>query len=130
LQSGNIIAATYNTALTPTTNFVFTNNIVPHNLYGVVGDYGVGLGMLAINTYFPGSTFGRNAIVGGLDSNFPADNYCPSSLGAVGFVDLAGRNYALALGTPYVGAGTDGKDIGVDFTAMAAAMAGAGSSPP
>src|SRR5262249_38539898 len=48
LQSGNIIAATYNTALTPTTNFVFTNNIVPHNLYGVVGDYGVGLGMLAI----------------------------------------------------------------------------------
>jgi len=50
--------------------------------------------MPAINTYFPGSTFGRNAIVAGLDSNFPADNYYPSALEAVGFVDLAGRNYA------------------------------------
>lgn len=123
LQSGNMITATYSSALTPAASFVFTNNIVPYNQYGVFGDYGVGLGMLAINAYFPGSSFARNAIVGGLASNFPADNYYPSALAAVGFVDLASRNYALAPGTPYVRAGTDGKDVGADFTAMAAAMA-------
>jgi hypothetical protein len=128
LQSGNMITATYSSALVPAASFVFTNNIVPFNQYGVFGDYGVGLGMPAINAYFPGSSFARNAVVGGLASNFPADNYYPSALGAVGFVDLANRNYVLAPGTPYVRAGTDGKDVGADFTAMAAAMA-AGSSP-
>ena len=130
LQSGNMITATYSSALVPAASFVFTNNIVPYNQYGVFGDYGVGLGMLAINAYFPGSTFARNAVVGGLASNFPADNYDPSALAAVGFADLANRNYALAPGTPYVRAGTDGKDVGADFTAMAAAMAAASSPAP
>jgi hypothetical protein len=86
--------------------------------------------MPAINTYFPGASFARNSVVGGLASNFPADNYFPSSLAAVGFVDLANHNYVLAPGTPYVGAGTDGKDVGADFTAMAAAMAAASSPAP
>jgi hypothetical protein len=86
--------------------------------------------MPAINTYFPGASFARNSVVGGLASNFPANNYFPSSLAAVGFVDLANHNYVLAPGTPYVGAGTDGKNVGVDFTAMAAATTGSpGSSP-
>lgn len=125
LQSGNIITATYSSALVPASSFVFTNNIVSNNQYGVFGDYGVGIGTTAISAYFPGSSFARNAIVGGLASNFPDNNYFPSSLAAVGFVDRANHNYALAPGTPYVRAGTDGKDVGVDFTAMAAA----GSSP-
>ena len=124
LQSGNIITATYSSALVPASSFVFTNNIVSNNQYGVFGDYGVGIGTTAISAYFPGSSFARNAIVGGLASNFPDNNYFPSSLAAVGFVDRANHNYALAPGTPYVRAGTDGKDVGVDFTAMAAATAG------
>jgi len=130
LQTGNIITATYQSGLIPSTGFQFTNNIVSYNLYGIFGDYGIGIGMPAITAYFPSSTFSRNAIVGGLASNFPADNYYPSALAAVGFVDLAGSNYALATGSPYVRAGTDGKDVGVDFTAMAAAMAGAGAAAP
>jgi predicted outer membrane repeat protein len=130
LQSGNIITATYSSALVPASSFVFTNNIVPNNQYGVFGDYGVGIGTTAISAYFPGSSFARNAIVGGLASNFPDNNYFPSSLAAVGFVDRANQNYALAPGTPYVRAGTDGKDVGVDFTAMAAATAGSPGSPP
>jgi hypothetical protein len=130
LQSGNIITATYSSALVPASSFVFTNNIVSNNQYGVFGDYGVGIGTTAISAYFPGSSFARNAIVGGLASNFPDNNYFPSSLAAVGFVDRANHNYALAPGTPYVRAGTDGKDVGVDFTAMAAAMAGSPGSPP
>jgi hypothetical protein len=130
LQSGNIITATYSSALVPASSFVFTNNIVPNNQYGVFGDYGVGIGTTATSAYFPGSSFARNAIVGGLASNFPDNNYFPSSLTDVGFVDRANHNYALAPGTPYVRAGTDGKDVGVDFTAMAAATAGSAGSPP
>jgi len=128
LQSGNIITATYSSALVPATNFVFTNNIVPYNLYGVFGDYGVGIGNTAINAYFPGSSFVRNVIVGGPASSLPTNNFFPSALSAVGFVNLASHNYVLASGTPYVRAATDGKDIGVDFTQMTAATAG--SSPP
>jgi hypothetical protein len=127
LQSANVITATYSSGLITAPTFVFTNNIVNNNLYGVFGDYGVGIGMVAINAYFPGSSFSRNAFVGGLASNYPADNYFPSALAAVGFVDLANRNYALAPATPYVRAGTDGRDVGADFTAMAAAMAGSSS---
>jgi hypothetical protein len=129
LQSGNIITATYSSALVPASSFVFTNNIVSNNQYGVFGDYGVGIGTTAISAYFPGSSFARNAIVGGGASSFPDNNYFPASLAAVGFVDLANHNYALAPGTPYVRAGTDGKDVGVDFTAMAAATAGSTGSP-
>ena len=130
LQSGNIITATYSSALVPASSFVFTNNIVSHNQFGVFGDYGVGIGMTAINAYFPGSSFSHNAIVGGLASNFPDRNYFPLALSAVGFVNLANRNYALAPGTPYARAGTDGKDIGVDFTALAAARAGSSAPSP
>jgi hypothetical protein len=128
LHSGNTITATYNRSLLTSTSFVFTNNIASYNQFGIFGDYGVGLGVPAVNAYFPGSSFTRSAIVGGSASTWPADNYYPSALSAVGFIDMAGKNYALAAGTPYVRAGTDGKDVGVDFTAMAAAMA-AGSSP-
>src|SRR5262249_23483341 len=128
LQGGNIITAAVSysgglaSAPVPAASFVFTNNIVSYNLYGVFGDAGIGPGMPAISAYFPGASFVRNAVVGGLASNFPDDNYFPSTLAAVGFVDLAGYNYALAPGTPYVGAGSDGKDVGADFVAMAAAV--------
>ena len=130
LQGGSIIIATYSTSLSQITSFVFTNNITPHNEYGIFGDYGVGSGMPAIAAYFPGGVFARNAVVGGSASSLPTDNYFPSSLAAVGFVNLAARNYALAAGTPYVRAGTDGKDLGADFNAMAAAMSAAPALEP
>jgi len=129
LQSGNMITATYSSAPVPASSFVFTNNIVPHNQYGVFGDYGVGIDAVAINAYFPGSSFARNVIVGGPASSFPDGNFFPAALSAVGFVSLATRNYALAPGTPYVRAGTDGKDVGVDFAALAAARAGSSDLP-
>jgi hypothetical protein len=127
-QSGNMMTATSSSVLVQASSFVFTNNVVPHNQYGVFGDYGVGLDMVAINAYLPGALFARNVIVGGLASSFPDGNFFPSTLSAVGFVSLATRNYALAPGTPYVRAGTDGKDVGVDFAALAAARAGSSDS--
>ncbi|HKF67222.1 MAG TPA: hypothetical protein VKB36_11845, partial [Vicinamibacterales bacterium] len=129
IHTGNLITATYSTSLHTATNFVFTNNIASNNQYGVFGDYGVGTGMAALDAYFPGSLFSRNAIVGGQAASYPVDNFLPPTLSAVGFVDLVNRNYALAPGTPYVRAGTDGKDVGVDFTAMATARPRVPSAP-
>ena len=130
LQTGNLITASYTTASIANTGFAFTNNIAPHNLYGVFGDYGIGLDLAAITVYFPGAPFQGNVVVGGNAATFPPGNFFPASLAGVGFTDLAGGNYALAAGGPYVRAGTDGKDVGVDFVALNAAMSSGGGPPP
>src|SRR5437867_84504 len=68
------------------------------------------------------STNTHNVEIGG-PGNFPTvGNFFPS-LTAVGFVDFAGGNYALAAASPYRMAATDGTDIGVDFNALNAATA-------
>src|SRR5262249_11180860 len=63
---------------------------------------------------FPSAIFVRNAIAGGDPSRYPADNLCPSTLDAVGFVDRTGGDYRLGSSSPYREAGTDGKDLGAD----------------
>src|SRR5207245_10902072 len=73
----------------PNSGFVFTNNIAPHNLYGVFGS-GRGSGNDSLNTYFPGSVFRRNVIPGAPAASYPVDNFYPATLGAVGFADLPG----------------------------------------
>src|SRR5262245_12541330 len=101
----------------PSPGFVFRNNIAPHGNYGVFGSrHGTGLDTLAF--YFPGYEFKRNVIISAPSSNYPPDNFYPSSLSEVGFVDFANGNYRLASTSPYRNAGTDGKDVGCDFTAL------------
>jgi hypothetical protein len=124
-QRGNILIADGR----PHTGFVFTNNLTPHNDYGVAGS-GTGIGTLSLNAYFPGFVFARNVLVGGVAANYPANNFFPLTLAAVGFVDLAGGNYRLAAGSPYAGAGLDGADIGANIDAIQAAMNGAPPLPP
>jgi hypothetical protein len=107
----------------PSPGFTFTNNIVPE-FQGVVGsDTGAGLDTLAV--FFPGFTYARNVQPGGDPAVYPPDNFFPASLADVGFVDLAGGDYRLAATSPFKNAGTDGKDIGADLVAVAAATAGA-----
>src|SRR5262245_23438571 len=106
-QSGSIIMAGY----APSVGFVFSNNITPHNLYGVIGsNHGSGADTIAF--YFPGSVFLRNVIVGGQGINYPANNFMLTSLSQVGFVNPAEGDYRLGATSPYRNAGTDGKDIG------------------
>lgn len=110
LQTGNIITA-YGV---PNQGFVFTNNIAPHNDYGIIGD-GSSAGVLSIDKYFPASSLKRNVIVGGQSSKYPRKNYYPATLDDVGFVDKGSRNYRLANTSPYKNAGTKGRDIGADL---------------
>lgn len=102
--------------------FVFRNNIVPHNAYGIIGS-GSGVGQPTIAMYFPGSLIQNNVIIRGNAAQYPPDNFFPRSLSDVGFVDRAGGDYRLAPSSPYKRAGSDGKDPGIDFDAFDGAMA-------
>ena len=57
----------------------------------------------------------RNVFVGGPASRYPPDNFFPSSLDDVGFVDLRSGDYRLSSTSRFREAGTDGRDPGVDF---------------
>jgi len=116
-QSGNLITAHGEASR----GFVFTNNIAPHNEYGVIGD-GASFGNATLGRYFPGGVFKKNVIAGGRSSLYPADNFFPPSTEAVKFVDQAGGNYSLSASSPYKSAATDGRSIGCDMNALRAAL--------
>ena len=94
-------------------NFVFTNNLSTHSAYGFFGS-GVGEGTRALNAYFTYWTFSRNVILGRPAASYPGGNFFPANVAAVRFVNYSGGNYALATGSPYNNAGTDGMDIGAN----------------
>src|SRR6267142_1278620 len=116
-QTGDIIFA----AGEPHTGFFYRNNLTPHNLFGVAGDNTAGNPPLTLMTYFPDATFVGNVLVGGNFASYPAGNFFPATLAAVGFVNLAGGNFRLQPSSPFKNQGTDGKDIGADFDALVAA---------
>jgi len=53
-----------------------------------------------------------------VEIKYPTDNFLPLQLNLVGFVNLEGGDYRLSPASPYKKAGTDGKDIGCDFSAL------------
>lgn len=117
LQSGNIISA-YGKA---TTNFVFTNNLLLHNEYGIIGD-GTGTGTATLEKYFPQLTFKRNVLVGGQQSRYPGKNFFPAQVSEVGFINPTEGNYELDLVSLFKGQSTDSKDIGCDTKLLKAAL--------
>jgi uncharacterized protein (TIGR03437 family) len=124
LQTGGVVVASEG----PHSGFVFTNNVAQHNQYGIYGD-GTGSGNQTLGFYFPLGVVSRDVIVGANPANYPADDFYPSALQDVGFVDLAGGDYRLRADSPYRGRATDGKDVGCDFDALAAAQSGSSPSP-
>jgi hypothetical protein len=110
---------------TPSTSFVFTDNIARHNQYGVKGD-GQGSGNGTLNTYFPGHTFRRNLIAGASPSQYPADNYYPpASDFDAQFVNRAGGDYHLVTTSPGYRGATNGENVGVDIEFLMLGTAGA-----
>jgi hypothetical protein len=103
---------------TPNEPFVFQNNLVLHNRYGVIGG-GTASGRPTFDRYFPRGVIKRNVFVGAPAESYPADNFFPSSLDSVGFVDRQRGNYRLAATSPYKRAASDGRDPGADINAVA-----------
>jgi hypothetical protein len=123
-QTGNIVFA-YNL---PSRGFIFTNNLAPHNEYGIYGD-NIGVGNEAIATYFQGAIIRKNVMVGGRATSYPASNFFPATINEVGFTDLPGKDYRLAVHSRYKNAGTDGEDIGCNFQLLEAARNGNTPNP-
>jgi hypothetical protein len=112
----------------PIPSFTFTNNIAPHNQYGIFGS-GAGYGNSALAAYFPDAVVRRNAIGGANPSLYPPDNFYPDmATFEAQFVDLQADDYHLVPASIFNGAGTDGRNLGVDFAALDAAMKG--QAPP
>jgi cellulose synthase/poly-beta-1,6-N-acetylglucosamine synthase-like glycosyltransferase len=102
----------------PNTGFVFTNNIAPHNDYGVIGG-STAIGNASIARYLPGSVFKGNVLPGGQADVYPAGNFFPASMGNVGFATQRGASYQLPASSPFKGHATDGHDPGVDPAGLA-----------
>ena len=111
----------------PHARFVFTNNIVQQNQYGIVGT-GTGPGMQTLTKYFPGAQVTSNVIVGGDASVYPPHNFFPATLKDVGLVRRQQGWPRLPEGSPYRSAGTDGSDVGAVIDELPATSAAAGST--
>ena len=107
----------------PMVALTFADNIVGYGAYGVCGT-GSGCGNATINTYFPGSTFTHNVIVGvaggasGNPNQYPPFHWFPTQPSAVGFADISTNNYHLLASSPYAGGASDGTDIGADIDSV------------
>ena len=117
LHSGNIITAHGK----PNVNFVFTNNLMAHNEYGIIGD-SASVGLATIRQYFPNGIFKKNVIAGGRSAVYPPDNFFPASLDEARFADRTRSSYGLSAASPYRNAATDGKPIGCDVSALETAL--------
>jgi hypothetical protein len=106
----------------PNPGFVYRANLSPHNQYGIQGT-GTAPGRRTLTVYFPGAVVEGNVMAGNpYPSQYPPGNFDPPTLGAVGFVDLAGGNYRLGPSSRFKGAAGDGKDIGADLDTLTAAL--------
>jgi hypothetical protein len=119
-QSGHIIMAYGGTKQDPRTitGFVFRDNLVRHNEYGVLGaDHAIGDDTL--RAYFPEAVFQSNVIAGGDAGRYPKGNTFIRDAEFDGrFVNAAGGDYRLKTDALRA-TGSDGRDVGADVAAIA-----------
>ena len=121
-------------AHTTTSNgFIFKDNILTHNEYGMNCQSGPAGGcwanlQMAHNVIIDNRSDGGKIGDGPLNSRYPND-LIASSFGAVGWIDPATANYRLAANSPYKSQGSGGVDPGVDMDQLLAALGGTLSSP-
>jgi hypothetical protein len=128
-QAGNVITG-YGS---PTRDFVFRNNIVQFNQYGIVcGSDRTECGRQNIFcNCFPGGVFRGNIFADnlgivaseGLEQKYPAGNYFVSSFQRIGFADHAHEDWRLVKKNNGSNKTGDGKTPGADVDAIRAAGA-------
>jgi glycosyltransferase involved in cell wall biosynthesis len=102
----------------PVLGFVFTNNLVRHNAYGIIGQDRAP-GSDTISAYFPASLIVGNVIADGDPRRYPAGNRFPSSAEFRSqFVEYDRGDFRLIPASPWNAAGTDGVRLGADLTAL------------
>jgi hypothetical protein len=128
-QAGNVITA-YGS---PARNFIFRDNIVQFNQYGIVCQT-EGPECGRENRFcncFPGGVFKGNvfadnfgaAAADDVASKYPAGNYFVGSYQRIGFTDFAHGDWRLGANSRTRRRASDGSDPGVDLDALIAAGA-------
>ena len=106
----------------PIVPFEFTNNVLRDNSYAIFGDR-YGEGTTGLKVYAPTGVVIDNAFGGGQAKLYPTGNEFPTmAQWQAQFVSLASANYQLVSSSVWKRAGSDGNDLGVDFTELNAAM--------
>lgn len=120
----------HNTFYTPsTTNYalyvennlsqlVSTNNLWSRSTYGVRTS-GYGGGTASLNAAVPKGdyTVNYNAFPNVTLGDYPANNFAPNTVSAIGYTDATNDDdgdYSLTSGSTYHNAGSDGRDLGCD----------------
>ena len=126
-ENNTLTSETLRTVLTfdgayPANNLVMRSNILSRGDYGIKGS-GTAEGTATLTRYAPGSTVTHNVFygLGLISSAYPPSNYFVTSLAQVGWESLS--IVRLLSTSTYRGTGADGKDPGVDYTALLAATA-------
>lgn len=107
-HNGRVIAA-YGGSKEPKQmeRFVFRNNLLKHNEYGVKGD-DVNSGQPTLTQYFPGAIFEGNVLAGGPRAQYPLGNHFPSVEDFESqFVDVRAGNFRVKPGSALQGIGAD-----------------------
>jgi hypothetical protein len=102
------------------TGAVLVDNIIDRGKGGVGSD--VAEGKATIDKYLPGATFSSNAIAGGSNEKYPADNFFPGSLLEI-LVDPNG-DYHVKPESEYAKNASDGSALGADIDAIDARVTG------
>lgn len=105
---------------------VFRDNLLTKGEYGVFGS-GTGEGKSALDAFAPGAVFEKNAVVGGKESSYPANNFFPATVADVGFTSAT--DFRLKADSSYAKKASDGTDIGADFAALDKATLGVVVAP-
>jgi hypothetical protein len=119
MHSGNVVSAHGR----PTAGFVFTNNVIRHNAFGIKGDARA-TGRDTLTAFFPGAIVTGNVFAEGPATQYPPGNLFPShAVWIAQFRDYFGGDYELTTTSMYRSAGTDGADLGADLTLLERAFA-------
>lgn len=115
IQSGNIMTLHGD----PSPGFVYENNITVRDSkgYGVMGD-ATGEGLIGLKKFTPSYTFRNNVIAGANSSQYPPDNFYPSSVSDIGFVSPETGDFRLKPQSRYRRAGPQGESLGCDFSRL------------
>ena len=113
----------------PTTGWVFRDNIGDYRLTGAACIYGA-RGNPPAGPCWPSGVWSKNVIVDSVNGGVAADYWGsgsmlapkPTSFAQVGFIDQAGGNYRLSPSSNYYGDGTGGSNPGIDQDALEAAL--------
>jgi len=115
------------------TGFTLTNNLLKQNSWAIYGD-AVGQGQPAIDHFTPNATIAHNTFAGAAARLYPTGNDFPAvAQWLADFADRTNGDYRLVPTSLSRNAGSDGKDIGVDYVELMAAINGASSpvvAPP